>query len=364
MTEAHTFRKIIHVDMDAFYASVEQLDNPKLRGKPLAVGGESERGVVSAASYEARKFGVRSAMSGVLARKNCPHLIFVSPRFERYKEISKKIRAIFHDYTDLVEPLSLDEAYLDVTENKKGNPSAGLIAKEIRQRIADELHLNASAGISNSKFVAKIASDINKPNGQKTIQPEEVIPFLEALPIEKFFGIGRVTAAKMFNLGIFSGKDLKLKSEEFLVQHFKSSGAHYYQLVRGNYHSEVKPNRERKSVAAEHTFMTNLTSEIFMMEKLEKIAEELERRLSKSKVSGKTITLKIKYSDFKTQTRSKTLPYFVKERGVLLETVKELLFQDKVLNSVRLLGISVTNLNIHSKKKPEKPIDIQLKFEF
>ena len=350
--------------MDAFYASVEQLDNPELRGKPLAVGGGGERGVVSAASYEARKFGVRSAMSGVLARKNCPHLIFVKPRFDRYKEISQKIRAIFHDYTDLIEPLSLDEAYLDVTENKKGNPSASLIAKEIRQRIFNELHLNASAGISNSKFVAKVASDINKPNGQKTIPPEEVLDFLKELPIQKFFGIGKVTAAKMFNVGIFKGADLKEKSEEFLTQHFKKSGSHYYQLVRGNYHSKVRPNRERKSVAAEHTFIKNLTSEIFMLEKLEKISEELERRLEKSNVSGKTITLKIKYSDFKTQTRSKTLPYFVKEKAILLETVKDLLFQEKVPNSVRLLGISVTNLNIQSKNNIEKPINIQLKFDF
>ena len=359
-----TYRKIIHIDMDAFYASVEQLDNADLRGKPVAVGGGGERGVVSAASYEARKFGVRSAMSGAIARKKCPHLIFVKPRFERYKEISKKIRAIFHEYTNLVEPLSLDEAYLDVTENKKGNPSASLIAKEIRQRIFEELNLNASAGISNSKFVAKIASDINKPNGQKTIPPEEVIPFLEELPIEKFFGIGKVTASKMYSLGIFTGNNLKDKSLEFLTQHFKKSGGHYYNIVRGIHNSEVKPNRERKSVAAEHTFIKNLTSEIFMLEKLEKIAEELEKRLVKSKVSGKTVTLKIKYSDFKTQTRSKTLPYFVKEKAVLLETVKELLFQEKVMNSVRLLGISVTNLNINSKKTSEKPIVVQLKFEF
>jgi DNA polymerase-4 len=364
MSESISNRKIIHVDMDAFYASVEQLDHPELRGKPIAVGGESERGVVSAASYEARKFGVRSAMSGVVARKNCPHLIFVKPNFKRYKEISKKIHNIFKDYTDLIEPLSLDEAYLDVTENKKGNPSASLIAKEIRQRIASELHLNASAGISNSKFVAKIASDINKPNGQKTIPPEEVISFLEELPIEKFYGIGKVTAAKMYNLGIFKGSDLKAKPEEFLTQHFKSSGSHYYNIVRGNLYSEVKPNRKRKSVAAEHTFSKNLTSEVFMLEKLEKIAEELELRLNRSKVAGKTITLKIKYSDFTTQTRSKTLPYFVKEKAILLETVKELLFQEKVLESVRLLGISVTNLNIHSKIKIEKPIEAQLKFEF
>ena len=363
MVEPLKQRKIIHVDMDAFYASVEQLDNPDLRGKPLAVGGGGERGVVSAASYEARKFKVRSAMSGALARKLCPDLIFVRPRFDRYKEISQKIRAIFYDYTDLVEPLSLDEAYLDVTENKKGNPSASLIAKEIRQRIFEELNLNASAGISNSKFVAKIASDINKPNGQKTIPPEDVLSFLEELPIEKFFGIGKVTASKMYSLGIFTGIDLKKKDEDFLIKHFKKSGGHYYNIVRGIQHSEVKPNRLRKSVAAEHTFTKNLTSEIFMMEKLEKISEELQQRLEKSKVTGKTITLKIKYSDLKTQTRSKTLPYFVKEKSILLETVRELLFQEKVLNSVRLLGISVTNLNIHSKKE-EKPINVQLQFEF
>jgi DNA polymerase-4 len=357
------YRKIIHIDMDAFYASVEQLDNPDLRGKPVAVGGGGERGVVAAASYEARKFNVRSAMSGMLAKKNCPHLIFVKPRFERYKEISQKIRAIFYEYTDLVEPLSLDEAYLDVTENKKGNPSASLIAKEIRQRIFDELQLNASAGISNSKFIAKIASDINKPNGQKTIPPEEVLLFLEELPIEKFFGVGKVTAAKMYSLGIFNGKNLKDRNQEFLTQHFKKSGSHYYNIVRGIQYSEVKPNRLRKSVAAEHTFIKNLTSEIFMLEKLKKISEELEQRLIKSKVSGKTITLKIKYSDFKTQTRSKTVPYFVKDKTILFETVKGLLFQEKVLNSVRLLGISVTNLNIHFKKI-KKEIAVQLKFEF
>jgi len=364
MAEIIKYRKIIHVDMDAFYASVEQLDNPDLRGKPIAVGGGGERGVVSAASYEARKFGVRSAMSGVQARKNCPHLIFVKPRFERYKEISKKIRAIFNDYTNLVEPLSLDEAYLDVTENKKGNPSASLIAKEIRQRIFEELHLNASAGISNSKFVAKVASDINKPNGQKTIPPEEVLVFLEDLPIEKFYGIGKVTAIKMYNLGIFKGSDLKQKTEVFLTEHFKSSGTHYYNIVRGNLYGEVKPNRKRKSVAAEHTFMQNLTSEVFMLQKLKKISEELEQRLIGSKVSGKTITLKIKYSDFKTQTRSKTLPYFVKDKSILFSTVEELLLQEKVLESVRLLGISVSNLNIHSKVKTEKPFEIQLKLEF
>ncbi len=356
-------QKIIHIDMDAFYASVEQMDNPDLQGKPIAVGGGGERGVVAAASYEARKFGVRSAMSGFMAKKNCHHLIFVKPRFDRYKEISQKIRKIFFEYTDLVEPLSLDEAYLDVTINKMDNPSASLIATEIRKRIFDEIGLRASAGISVNKFVAKIASDINKPNGQKTIPPEEVISFLEELPIEKFYGIGKVTAVKMYNLGIFTGKDLKGKSLEFLIDKFKNTGKYYYQVVRGTQVSSVKPNRIRKSIAAEHTFMKNLTSEIYMLEKLEKISEELEQRLIKSKVAGKTVTLKIKYSDFTLQTRSKTLAYFVKEKSVLLETVKELLYQEKMKNSVRLLGISVTNLNINTKKT-EKVIDVQLKFEF
>ena len=358
-----SFRKIIHVDMDAFYASVEQMDNPELKGKPLAVGGGGERGVVSAASYEARKFGVRSAMSGVIARKNCPHLIFVPPRFSRYKEISKQIRSIFHEYTDLVEPLSLDEAYLDITVNKKGNPSATMVAEEIRAEIYKRVGLRASAGISYNKFIAKIASDINKPNGQKTIPPEDAIEFLEKLDIKKFYGVGKVTATKMYNLGIFYGKDLKEKSEEYLIENFGKSGAHYYKIVRGIHNGKVNPNRIAKSVAAEHTFSTNLTSEVYMMERLDKIADELERRLKKSKLAGKTVTLKIKYSDFTQQTRSKTLTYFIKEKAILLETVQELLYQEKMKNSVRLLGISVTNLNVNTKKK-EKVIDVQLKLEF
>jgi len=349
--------------MDAFYASVAQLDDPNLRGKPIAVGGGGERGVVSAASYEARKFGVRSAMSGVLARKKCPHLIFVKSDFKRYNEISTAVRNIFYEYTDLVEPLSLDEAYLDVTVNKKGHPSATLLATEIRDRIFEKVGLRASAGISINKFVAKIASDINKPNGQKTIPPEEVILFLEELDVAKFYGVGKVTAAKMYNLGIFQGKDLKKKSLEFLTEHFKKSGSYYYDIVRGIHHSKVKPDRIRKSIAAERTFMDNLTSEVFMLEKLNDIAEELERRLKKSKISGKTVTLKIKYSDFTTQTRSKTLPYFITDKTLLLDTVKKLLYQDKMQNSVRLLGISVTNLNTDTKKK-EKVIDLQLKLEF
>jgi DNA polymerase-4 len=360
MASEVTYRKIIHIDMDAFYASVEQMDNPELKGKPLAVGGSEVRGVVSAASYEARKFGVRSAMSGIQAKRNCPDLIFVRPRFDRYKEISKKIRKIFHEYTDLVEPLSLDEAYLDVTQNKKGNPSATLIAQEIRQRIFEEVGLTASAGISVNKFVSKIASDYNKPNGQKTVNPEEVESFLENLDIKKFYGIGKVTTERMYHLGIFTGKDLKSKSAEFLEEHFSKSGLHFYNIVRGIHNSAVKPNRIAKSVAAEHTFNENLTSEIFMVEKLERIAAELENRLKKHNISGKTVTLKIKYSDFTTQTRSKTLPYFIADKGLLLETAKELLFQERMKESVRLLGISLNNLNTEIKKT----VVVQLKFEF
>lgn len=346
--------------MDAFYASVEQMDFPELKGKPLAVGGSEVRGVVSAASYEARKFGVRSAMSGVQAAKNCPDLIFVKPRFDRYKEISQKIRKIFHEYTDLVEPLSLDEAYLDVTHNKKGNPSASLLAEEIRTRIFNEVGLTASAGISINKFVAKIASDYNKPNGQKTVTPDEVTTFLENLDIKKFYGIGKVTKEKMYQHGIFTGKDLKSKSLEFLEKNFGKSGNFYYNIVRGNHNSEVKPNRISKSVAAEHTFNENLTSEIYMQQRLEQIASELERRLKKHNISGKTVTLKIKYSNFTTQTRSKTLPYFISDKGLLAETAKDLLYQERLKESVRLLGISLSNLNTEIKKT----VVVQLKFQF
>lgn len=346
--------------MDAFYASVEQMDNPELRGKPIAVGGSETRGVVAAASYEARKFGVRSAISGVLAKKNCPELIFVKPRFDRYKAISKKIHAIFHDYTDLVEPLSLDEAYLDVTHNKKGNPSATLLAQEIRTRILNEVGLTASAGISINKFVAKIASDYNKPNGQKTVNPDEVLSFLEELPIRKFYGVGKVTTEKMYQLGIFTGLELKSKSLEFLSTHFVKSGAFYYHVVRGIHNSEVKPDRITKSVAAEHTFDTNLSSEIFMLEQLEKIAFNLEHRLKKHNIAGKTVTLKIKYSDFSQQTRSKTVPYFIADKGLILENVKELLYQERMKDSVRLLGISLSNLNTEQKKT----VVVQLQFAF
>jgi DNA polymerase-4 len=366
MSDTFPIRKIIHVDMDAFYASVEQMDNPDLIGKPLAVGGSETRGVVSAASYEARKFGVRSAISGALAKRLCPELIFVKPRFDRYKEISKQIRRIFNDYTDLVESLFLDEAYLDVTENKKGNPSASLLAEEIRTRILNEVGISASAGISINKFIAKVASDYNKPNGQKTVNPEEVLDFLEVLDIRKFYGIGKVTAEKMYQKGIYTGLDLKGKTLEYLQDNFGKSGNYYYHVVRGIHNSDVKPNRIRKSLAAERTFNENLSSEIFMLERLKQIAAEVSKRLKRSNVAGKTITLKIKYSDFTLQTRSKTIPYFISDDAIILETAKDLLYQEKMSNSVRLLGISISNLNTEKKKTPkiEKPISVQLEFKF
>ena len=360
-------RKIIHVDMDAFYASVEQLDFPELRGKALAVGGNEVRGVVSAASYQARAFGVHSAMSGAMAKRLCPELIFVPPRFDRYREISMKIRELFLDYTDLVEPLSLDEAYLDVTENKKGNPSATLIASEIRERIFQQTGLRCSAGISINKFVAKIASDFHKPNGQKTVEPDEVIPFLEALDIRKFYGVGKVTAQKMYQLGIFTGFDLKQKSIEFLTEHFGKSGSMYFNVVRGIHNSPVKPNRVPKSVGAERTFSQNLSSEVFMLERLEHLSKELERRLRKNSVAGKTVTLKIKYSDFSLQTRSKTLDFYISDKSLILDTATELLYQEKLQNSVRLLGISLGNLNTDAPELPretKKSLSVQLKFKF
>ena len=354
-------RKIIHVDMDAFYASVEQRDNPELQNKALAVGGGSERGVVAAASYEARKFGIRSAMSGEVARRLCPHLIFVKPRFSRYKEVSKVVHSIFYQYTDLVEALSLDEAYLDVTNNKKGIPSATLIAEEIRTKIYELTGLTASAGISINKFLAKVASDYNKPNGQKTIPPEEVINFLSDLDVRKFHGVGKITAEKMYRKGLYTGADLRNQSLSNLEKYFGKSGQFYYDVVRGIHLSPVRPQRKPKSVGAERTFDKNISSEIFMVSRLEDIASALDQRLLKTKISAKTITLKIKYSDFVTQTRSKTVPYYTADIAVILEIAKELLFQEKLKNSVRLLGISLSNFK---KPSTKKKVEAQLKLAF
>lgn len=343
-------RKIIHVDMDAFYASVEQRDNPELRGKPVAVGGSKERGVVAAASYEARKFGVRSAMSSALAYRKCPHIIFVKTNFDKYRAVSQQIREIFFEYTDLVEPLSLDEAYLDVTENKKGIETATRIAKEIRQRIFEETLLHASAGISINKFLAKVASDINKPNGQKTIMPDEVIPFLEELPIKKFYGIGEKTAEKMKNLGIHYGKDLKAWDQALLIREFGKSGLHYYNIVRGLQKSRVKPDRIRKSIGAERTFFTDLKSEDEMKEALEGIMEKLQERIENSKAKGKTITLKIKFFDFEQHTRSHTLNHSTNCRHEIFQKITELLYQPFPEKPVRLLGITLSNLETENQE--------------
>ena len=345
-------RKIIHVDMDAFYASVEQLDDPSLRNKPIAVGGGGARGVVAAASYEARKFGVRSAMSGIIAQRNCPQLIFVKPRFERYKEVSQQIRTIFYRYTDLVEPLSLDEAYLDVTQNKLQLFSATKMAEQIRAEIFQATGLTPSAGISINKLVAKIASDYNKPNGQKTVPPEEVVDFLAALDVRKYHGIGKVTTKKMYALGIFTGKELKEKSVDFLTLHFGKAGGYYY-----------------NAVGVERTFEKNLSSELFLEEKIKAVADELEKRITRTKASGKTITLKIKYSDFVIQTRSKTLPFYISDKSMIVEHALQLLYQDKLQNSVRLIGISISNLNTEEKKdkaikEPLTKLQVQLALPF
>lgn len=345
--------------MDAFYASVEQHDNPELRGKPVCVGG-GKYGVVAAASYEARKYGIRSAMPGRIALEKCPHLIVVKPRFQRYKEISQQIRKIFYDYTDLVEPLSLDEAYLDVTENKKGMESANEIAREIRKRIFEETGLTASAGISVNKFLAKVASDFNKPNGQKTIHPTQIIEFMEELPIEKFYGIGKVTANKMHELHIFKGKDLKEKSLEELIRLFGKSGQYYYNVVRGNHRSEVKPHRIQKSVGVEETYWENLMDEEAVFSQLKTISEDLEGRLLKREIKGKTLTLKIKYKDFTVYTRSKTQEVYYENAQDFYETAEKLWELRPLDKPVRLLGLSLSNLNTQEKKQ----ISVQLRIPF
>lgn len=345
--------------MDAFYASVEQLDNPELRGKPIAVGG-GQYGVVAAASYEARQYGIRSAMPGKMALQKCPHLIVVKPRFQRYKEISKNIRSIFLEYTDLVEPLSLDEAYLDVTENKKNISSANDIAREIRQRIFKETGLTASAGISVNKFLAKVASDYNKPNGQKTIHPTQIEAFMEALPIEKFYGIGKVTANKMHELHIFKGADLKAKSLEELQRLFGKSGIYYYNAVRGIHESEVKPNRIRKSIGVEETYWENLMEEQEVNSELKILVAELMNRSNQQNIKGKTLTLKIKYKDFTVFTRSKTIEIYYKDENHILNTALKLWDMRPFDKPIRLLGVSLSNLNTEEKKQ----ISIQLKIPF
>lgn len=357
-------RKIIHIDMDAFYASVEQRDNPELKGKPVAVGGSAERGVVAAASYEARKFGVRSAMPSKIALRKCPELKFIKPRFDIYKMVSNQIREIFFDYTDLVEPLSLDEAYLDVTSNKKNMPSATLIAREIKKRIKETTLLTASAGISVNKFLAKVASDVDKPDGIFLIPPEDAVAYVEKLPIEKFFGIGKVTAEKMHKLGIRSGLDLKKFTEAELVRDFGKSGSYYYKISRAEDDREVNPNRIRKSLGAENTFSADLQNMEEIKRELVNITEVLFDRMKRSGTEGKTLTLKIKYADFKLITRSKSVDFWIKEEKQISQLYEDLIQSVDIRNGIRLLGLTLSNLNHEEKqsKQPQQSAQLTLNF--
>jgi DNA polymerase IV len=331
--------------MDAFFASVEQLDNPELKGKPVAVGGSGERSVVAAASYEARKFGVRSAMPSVTAKKLCPNLIFVRPHFERYQEVSSSVFEIFKEYTTKIEPLSIDEAFLDVTSDKKNIGSATIIAKEIRKEIKKKTGLTASAGISVNKFLAKIASDIKKPDGQFVIPPEDAAKFIEELPIEKFYGIGKVTAEKMHKLGIHNGNDLKSWDLTSLVRNFGKVGMFYYKIVRGEDDREVETNLERKSIGTELTFDKDLTTRFEIVAELYKIEKELMSRLEESETSGRTITLKVKFADFRQITRSRTLSTYIRDFETLHREVGSIRKSLKLEGSrIRLLGVSVSNL--------------------
>jgi DNA polymerase IV len=354
-------RKIIHIDMDAFFASVEQRDFPEYAGKPIAVGGSSLRGVVAAASYEARKYGVRSAMPVARALRLCPDLILVKSRFEVYREVSTQIRDIFYRYTDLVEPLSLDEAYLDVTEPKIGPPSALLLARRIKQEIKTETGLTASAGVSFNKFLAKTASDLQKPDGLTLIPPEKAEAFIAGLPIEQFYGVGDATAAKMHALGIRTGADLRIWSEEDLRAHFGKTGSFFYNMVRAQDDRPVRPNRERKSVGAEQTFMADIQEEAELMQRLSGIIDRLTERLARSSASGRTVTLKIKYHDFEITTRSRTLDTGVSHADQLRVIASDLLRTPFLPERpVRLLGLTLSNLTTDVPL----PADQQLTFSF
>ncbi len=347
--------------MDAFFASVEQLDYPELRGKPIAVGGTSDRGVVAAASYEARKYGVRSAMSSKVAKRKCPDLIFVKHSFERYKEISAQIRSIFLEYTDLVEPLSLDEAYLDVTYAKKGLPSATLIAKEVRQRIFEETGLTASAGVSYNKFLAKVASDVNKPNGMFVVTPDKAQDFIDQLEIRRFFGIGKVTAKKLNDIGVWYGRDLKMIDRLELTRMFGKAGNYYYDICRGIDNREVQPSRERKSVGAENTFLNDLFLENDLKKELLIIAEKVWERASRSDVKAKTVTLKFKYADFEQHTRGKTIePYINTKERFITESLKLMKSEGGFSKGIRLLGLTLSNF-LHEQ---EGEMGVQLVIEF
>ena len=356
-------RKIIHIDMDAFYASVEQRDHPELRGKAIAVGHSEERGVVAAASYEARKYGVRSAMSSLKAKQLCPHLIFVPGRMSVYKEVSAQIHAIFHDYTDLIEPLSLDEAFLDVTHNKKNIPLAVDIAKEIKLRIHEELNLVASAGISYNKFLAKVASDYRKPDGLCTIHPDQAQEFIDRLPIEAFWGVGKVTAKKMHTLGIHRGKELRQCTLEMLTRIFGKAGHIYFNFARGIDLRPVETERIRKSVGCEHTLDKDITSQSSVIIELYHVATELVERLKRNGFSGNTLTLKIKFYDFKQITRSLTQEKELNRLEDILPLAKQLLKEvDYAIRPIRLIGLTVSNPK--EEQEEEHGVWKQLELEF
>ena len=347
-------RKILHVDMDAYYASVEQRDDPSLKGKPIAVGGNEKRGVITTASYAARKFGVGSAMPGYMAKQKCPELIFVKPRFEVYSEISHQIRDIFREYTDLIEPLSLDEAYLDITTNKKEISLATEVADMIQQQIFDSLNLTCSIGVSYCKFLAKIASDLKKPNGITVIKPHQAIKFIEQLPVKKFFGVGKVTAEKMNKLDIHTGLDLKSKDRHFLITHFGKSGKHYYDIVRGIDNRPVVSHRERKSLAVERTLEENLSAKADIVQTCEVIIDKLVARLDKHKSYGRTLTLKIKRADFSIINRSKSLKALYDNKDIIhAETIKLIDQNFDTFGEIRLIGLSISNFN-NSEDEPDQ----------
>lgn len=362
MVAEETYRKIIHIDMDAFYASVEQRDFPEYRGKPLIVGGmpQGRGGVVATASYEARKFGIRSAMPSKTAQRLCPEAIFIYPRFDAYKAVSNHIHEIFHRYTDIVEPLSLDEAYLDVTNDKQGIRYAIDIARLIKQAIKEELNLTASAGVSINKFVAKIASDMDKPDGLTFIGPSKIGLFMERLPVEKFHGVGKVTAAKMKAMGLHMGSDLKKLSEPEMITSFGKSGRFYYQIVRGIDNRPLQPDRETKSVSVEDTYQEDLTDKDAMLQELKLLTEKLEVRLQRSGLKGKTIIVKFKFHDFTIMTRRLSLTVLINDKENIAQTVKAILENAPLERKrVRLLGVGISNLELTAEEKKEKKI-IQL----
>lgn len=353
------WRKIIHVDMDAFYASIEQRDNPEYRGRPIAVGGSRERGVVAAASYEARQYGVYSAMPSVTARKKCPQLIFVKPRMEVYKKVSLQIHEVFHQYTDLVEPLSLDEAFLDVTKNKKGMEIATEIAREMKVAIKEHTGLTASAGVSYNKFLAKIASDYNKPDGLFVIKPQQAQEFIDRLPVNKFFGVGKVTADKMHKLGIATGKDLKKWSLRDLTRQFGKAGAFFYNISRGIDNRIVNPDRERKSIGAERTYDHDLMGLQEILFKLKDVEAEMLRRVEKRKQNGRTLTLKVKFEDFEQITRSKSKEHFLSEQEIHELSVELASAVNYGNKGVRLLGLTLSNF-----EQPDESEFVQLRIPF